>query len=66
MAEEELGVAALLDVEDLVRQPDQLSVITYLAQLYHRLQGKEGEGGRKCFLVRTMVSVAVSSTTIIN
>ena len=45
MAEEELGVAALLDVEDLVRQPDQLSVITYLAQLYHRLQGEEGEGG---------------------
>ena len=45
MAEEELGVAALLDVEDLVRQPDQLSVITYLAQLYHRLQGEEGEEG---------------------
>ena len=39
-------MAALLEVEDVVRagQPDQLSVITYLAQLYHRLQG-EGEGG---------------------
>ena len=47
MAEEELGVAALLEVEDVVRagQPDQLSVITYLAQLYHRLQGEGQQGG---------------------
>ena len=45
VAEEELGVTALLEVEDVVRagRPDELSVMTYLAQLYHRLEG-EGEG----------------------
>ena len=42
VAEEELGVTALLEVEDVVRagRPDELSVMTYLAQLYHRLAAR--------------------------
>ena len=67
VAEEELGVAALLEVEDVVRggRPDQLSVITYLAQLYHRLEG-EGEvvvrrtsrklGGRRKGAIQSLMS----------
>ena len=41
LAEEELGVSPLLEVEDMVGpRPDELSVITYLAQLYHRLAAR--------------------------
>ena len=54
MAEEELGVTALLEVEDVVRagRPDELSVMTYLAQLYHRLEG-EGQGEASTVVRRT-------------
>ena len=66
VAEEELGVTALLEVEDVVRagQPDQLSVITYLAQLYHRLQGGEvrtrRKAGRRKGAIQSLMSCQAS------
>ena len=61
-------MTALLEVEDVVREgrPDELSVMTYLAQLYHRLEG-EGEpspvvrtrrrtGGRRKGAIQSLMS----------
>jgi len=43
LAAEELGVPPLLDVEDIVdtRSPDRFSILTYLAQFYHRLSNPD-------------------------
>ena len=42
LAEEELGVAAILDPEDVVHRPDRLSTLTYLAQFYHAVASDSG------------------------
>lgn len=36
MAETELGIPALLDIDDLTMCPDRLSILTYLSQFYHK------------------------------
>ena len=40
IAEKDLGIARLLDAEDMVQmeQLDELSIITYLAQFYHKFR----------------------------
>ena len=40
VAAKELGIAPLLDVEDVVKHenPDQRSIMTYLSQFYHKLE----------------------------
>lgn len=43
LAQSHLGVSPLLDVDDLTSgRADSLSVMTYLAQLYHRLTTRRG------------------------
>lgn len=50
VAERELGIAPLLDAEDVdVSRPDEKSVITYVASYYHTFarMTKEQKGGRR-------------------
>ena len=59
VAESELGVARLLDPEDVDVDPapDEKSVMTYVAQFLHRYpEGAEGKVGRDIYRVILVVS----------
>ena len=45
LAEDELGIPSLLEVEDVIRNPDRLSLLTYLSQFYHTLSSTGRDSG---------------------
>ena len=44
-AEENFGIIRLLDPEDVVKYPDELSIMTYVTHLYHVFSSQDESEG---------------------